>query len=45
MPGGVDYSYAKENNYRVIHALGIPGKKAPVTVAKYMLNIMLNVIK
>ncbi len=45
MPGGIDFKYAEENGYNVIHALGIPGKKAPLTVAKNMLNIVLNKIK
>lgn len=39
-PGGIDFVYAKENNYRVIQYLGIPGKIAPRTSAKYMMNII-----
>lgn len=43
-PGGVDFKYAKENGYNVIHALGIPGKIAPVTSAKYIEEIIKNLI-
>ncbi|MBQ3408425.1 MAG: dipicolinate synthase subunit DpsA [Clostridia bacterium] len=39
-PGGVDFEYAKRNGYKVIHALGIPGKIAPRTAATYMKNII-----
>lgn len=35
-PGGIDFEYAQNAGYRVIHELGIPGKVAPKTVAKYM---------
>jgi len=43
-PGGVDYNYASKNNNRVIQALGIPGKVAPVTAAKYIEEILKKVI-
>lgn len=39
-PGGIDFVYAKENNYKVIQYLGIPGKVAPKTSAKYMMDII-----
>ena len=39
-PGGVDYIYASSNNYNVIHALGIPGKIAPVSSAKYVKEVI-----
>ena len=39
-PGGVDFEYAKRNGYKVIHALGIPGKIAPRTAATYMKKII-----
>ena len=35
-PGGVDFEYANKNKYNVIHALGLPGKVAPITSAKYI---------
>lgn len=41
-PGGVDYEYAKKNGYRVIHELGIPGKIAPETAAKYIKQTIIN---
>lgn len=43
-PGGIDYNYANQNNYNVIHALGIPGKIAPITAAKYIEEIIKKVI-
>lgn len=44
-PGGIDFEYAKENRYNVIHELGIPGKVAPYTAAKYMYDIIKEYIK
>lgn len=43
-PGGVDFEYANKNNYKVIHALGIPGKIAPKTSAKYIKEIIENLV-
>lgn len=43
-PGGIDYDYAKKYNYKVIQALGIPGKIAPVTAAKYIKEIINKVV-
>lgn len=43
-PGGVDFEYANQNGYNVIHALGLPGKIAPVTSAKYIKEIVENLI-
>ena len=43
-PGGVDFEYAIKNNYKVIHELGIPGKVAPKTSAKYIKEIIENLI-
>ena len=39
-PGGIDFVFAKENGFKVIQYLGIPGKVAPKTSAKYMMNII-----
>ena len=39
-PGGINYEYAKENGYNVIHELGIPGKIAPLSSAKYIEQIV-----
>ncbi len=35
-PGGVDFVRAKEYNIKTIHSLGLPGKVAPITAAKYI---------
>ncbi len=35
-PGGVDFKKAKEYDIKVIQALGLPGKVAPYTAAKYI---------
>lgn len=35
-PGGVDFEKAREHDIKTIHALGLPGKVAPVTAAKYI---------
>ena len=39
-PGGIDFVYAKENGFDVIQYLGIPGKVAPRTSARYMMSII-----
>lgn len=33
-PGGVDFKYASQHNKRVVWALGLPGKVAPITAGK-----------
>lgn len=43
-PGGVDFNFAEKNGYKVIHALGIPGKVAPLTAAKYIEETIINLI-
>jgi dipicolinate synthase subunit A len=40
-PGGVDFKRAEELNLQVDWALGLPGKIAPVTAAKYMKELIL----
>lgn len=35
-PGGVDYDKAEEYNIKTIKALGLPGKHAPLTTARYI---------
>lgn len=39
-PGGFDHDYAKSIGLNCIHALGIPGKVAPKTSAKYIKEII-----
>lgn len=43
-PGGLDYAKAKEINLKVIHALGLPGKVAPVSSARFMIETIYNII-
>lgn len=45
MPGGVDYYAADKLNMKVIHALGLPGKAAPVSSARFMLATIYNIIE
>ncbi len=35
-PGGIDFEKAKEYNIKVVKALGLPGKVAPYTAARYI---------
>ncbi len=35
-PGGIDFVRAKEYNIKAIQSLGLPGKVAPITAAKYI---------
>jgi dipicolinate synthase subunit A len=41
LPGGVDYSFAKEKGIKTIHALGIPGKIAAKSAAEYIFDTVL----
>ncbi|MBR5279361.1 MAG: dipicolinate synthase subunit DpsA [Clostridia bacterium] len=43
-PGGVDLEAAQELEIRVIKALSLPGKVAPVTAAENMLSVIFNII-
>lgn len=43
-PGGIDFEYANKLEYKVIHALGLPGKTAPITSAKYIKDVVENLI-
>lgn len=44
-PGGVDFNKAKELGINTIHALGIPGKTAPITAAKIIKDTIYNIMK
>lgn len=44
MPGGVDFEAAGRLNKRVIHALSLPGKAAPVTSGEIIAKAIRNVI-
>lgn len=41
LPGGVDYPAAKEMGLNIMHALGVPGKIAPESAAKCILESVL----
>ncbi|MBP3392429.1 MAG: dipicolinate synthase subunit DpsA [Clostridia bacterium] len=43
-PGGVDLEVARELEIRVIKALSLPGKVAPVTAAENMQSVIFNII-
>jgi dipicolinate synthase subunit A len=44
-PGGVDFDRAKALGIKVIWALSLPGKVAPVTAANYMKQTIYNIIE
>lgn len=44
-PGGVDFEYAKNHNKKVIHALALPGKSAPITAGKIIAGTVINIIR
>ncbi|MDR7871064.1 MAG: dipicolinate synthase subunit DpsA [Tissierellaceae bacterium] len=44
-PGGVDLEAAKELGIKVISALGLPGKVAPVTAARVIKDTIYNIIE
>lgn len=43
-PGGIDFVKAQEYNIKIIKALGLPGKVAPYTAAKYIKNTLDKII-
>jgi len=43
-PGGVDFNYAKELNLRVIWALSLPGKTAPISAGKIIKATICNIL-
>jgi dipicolinate synthase subunit A len=44
-PGGIDRKYAENNSIAFINAPGIPGKKAPLSVAKAMKQVIIEYIE
>lgn len=42
VPGGVDFKWAKKMGIPVIHALGLPGKYAPLASARLLTDIFLS---
>ena len=44
VPGGVDFDFAKKMDIKVIWALGLPGKVAPLTAAEIIKESIYNII-
>ena len=44
-PGGIDKKEAKERNLKLIWALALPGKVAPVTTAEFIKDTIYNILK
>lgn len=44
-PGGIDKKVAKDNNLKLIWALALPGKVAPVTTAEFIKDTIYNILK
>lgn len=44
-PGGIDKKIAKERNLKLVWALALPGKVAPVTTAEFLKDTIYNVLK
>ena len=44
-PGGVDREAAKKRNIKLIWALALPGKVAPITSAEYIKETLYNIFK
>lgn len=44
-PGGIDFELAKDIGIKTIWALALPGKVAPITSAKYIKDIIYNIIQ
>ena len=40
----MDFEYAKEKGIKAILALGLPGKVAPLTAARYLKQVIYSVI-
>jgi len=44
-PGGVDFLAAEELGIKTIHALGLPGKTAPVSAARIIKDTIYNILE
>ena len=44
-PGGVDFNLAKELGLKVIWALSLPGKTAPITSGEIIKDTIINILK
>lgn len=45
LPGGVDDRAAEERQLQVIHALGLPGKEAPLTAARFLRDTVYHILE
>ena len=45
LPGGVDFRHAQEKGIRAIHALGLPGRTAPMTAGRIIKDTICTIIK
>lgn len=45
LPGGVDFHYALERGMKCIHALGLPGRIAPMTAGRIIKDTICTIIK
>jgi dipicolinate synthase subunit A len=45
MPGGVDDGFAASKSIKVIHALSLPGKTAPVTAGKNIADAVIRILE
>jgi len=43
-PGGVDFDYGKKTGKRIIWALSLPGKVAPVTAGRIIYNTVVTLL-
>ncbi|MBQ9956273.1 MAG: dipicolinate synthase subunit A [Ruminococcus sp.] len=43
-PGGIDFDYAHKLGLKTIHALGLPGKKSPVTAGEIIAETVMHII-
>lgn len=44
-PGGVDFAAADELGVRTVHALSLPGKEAPVTAGRYIMDTVYHIME
>ena len=44
-PGGIDKKAAKEKNLKLVWALALPGKVAPITTAEFIKDTIYNILK
>ena len=44
-PGGIDKKEAKERNLKLVWALALPGKVAPITTAEFIKDTIYNILK